>query len=220
MAIRKPGLFAILFLTVSVCLIAGSAYAASFSFVGSIPQDDYVQLFNFSISAPTVVIARTWSFAGGTNAAGQVISAGGFSPVLSLFDATGSQDLLQLDWSGGQGAGPRAIDPISGYAWDSYMSPSLNAGSYILALSEDDNVPNGPTFADGFSRTGQGNFTGPNFTGQPGSFILVDGSQRTNGWAVDIIGADSAEVPEPSSLITLCFGGMAALAFPRRRRRI
>ena len=73
----------------------------------------------------------------------------------------------------------------------------LGAGSYTLALTADDNYANGPTYGDGFFRSGQGDFTGPTFRGLPGAFILADGSQRTPFWAVDILGVDAASVPPP-----------------------
>ena len=44
--------------------------ADNFSFTGSFAVDNDVQLFNFSVTAPSTVTLRTWSYAGGTNAAG------------------------------------------------------------------------------------------------------------------------------------------------------
>jgi hypothetical protein len=190
----------------------------SLSYTGNFAQDDNQSVFDFTLASATPVTLRTWSFAGGTNANGMAISPGGFAPVLSLFDAGGEQDLLALDHDGGPGScGPRAVDIVSGFCWDAYLNLSLVAGSYILVLTEDDNTPNGPTLADGFLRDGQGNFTAGLFGGAPGSaFILADGSQRTNMWAVDLIGVDSqASAPEPGTTAMLVLG--IAMLVSRRR---
>jgi len=192
---------------------------AALSYTGTFAQDDGQSVFDFTLASATSVTLRTWSFAGGTNAGGMSISPGGFAPVLSLFDAGGEQDLLALDRDGGPGScGPRAVDTISGFCWDAYLNLPLVAGSYVLVLTEDDNTPNGPTLADGFLRDGQGNFTAGLFGGAPGSsFILADGSQRTNMWAVDLIGVDSqATAPEPGSAAMLMLG----IAFLLSRRRL
>ncbi len=171
------------------------ASAAAFSFAGSFTADDNIQLFNFSISSPGTVAIQSWGFAGGTNAAGSVIPGGGFATDLSLFDSSGN--LITYD-SGGvapAGCSPRNIDSATNFCLDAYISASLADGQYIVALTEDNNLPFGPTLADGFLQQGQGNFTGP-AVGQPdGSFLLITGDQRTSNWAVDISPVDSAQIP-------------------------
>lgn len=72
-----------------ICTGTGSA-ASFFSFNGNFTADDNVQLFNLSVGATSNVEFRTWSYAGGTNAAGQVIPEGGFDPILALFGSTGA----------------------------------------------------------------------------------------------------------------------------------
>ncbi len=52
--------------------------AADFSFRGNFSTDDEVHLFNFSVGATSTVTLKTLSYAGGTQADGTVISAGGF----------------------------------------------------------------------------------------------------------------------------------------------
>jgi hypothetical protein len=78
-------------LFIAIGLISGSASAsaANFSFIGNLNQDDSVQEFNFEVEGVArEVTLRTWSFAGGTNAEGQVIKNGGFDPVVSLFNSS------------------------------------------------------------------------------------------------------------------------------------
>jgi hypothetical protein len=69
----------------AMVLVSTPAAAADFSFTGNFTQDDNVQLFNFVVGAPSSVTLRTWSYAGGTNAAGTTIARGGFDPILALF---------------------------------------------------------------------------------------------------------------------------------------
>lgn len=195
-----------------------AAMAGSFSFTGNFSMDDEVRLFNFAVSAATPATLQTLSFAGGTNAAGNTIAAGGFTPILSLFDGTGNFLTRSADPSACGGGNPSAPDPVTGACWDAFISTALPTGNYILALTEWDNVANQPTLADGFFYDGQGNFTGPTFLGTAGSFIAPDGAQRDSHWAVDILFVDAAgTVTEPGSLGVAIAGFAAAVPFVRRR---
>jgi hypothetical protein len=77
-------------------------------------------------------------------------------------------------------------DPTTLNCFDSYLSLDLGAGSYTVALTEYDNLANGPTLADSFSQVGNGDFTCPEFLGTPGAFCDVSPSQRNGAWALDI----------------------------------
>src|SRR5262245_35968039 len=87
LSLRASGV-AVAFAAILAC--TNPAKADNFSFTGSFAVDNDVQLFNFSVMAPSNVTLRTWSYAGGTNAAGQLIAAGGFDPILALFDSSGA----------------------------------------------------------------------------------------------------------------------------------
>ena len=191
------------------CLVTtaagGLAWSGTLSFTGTFVQDDDMWSYTFSVPSPALVVAMTTSFA-----------TGGFAPILSVFQATGDQLLLARDSNGGAGScGPRVVDPASGFCWDAYLSLPLDAGDYLFVLTEDDNQPLGPSFTDGFLRAGQGNFTGPAFTGEPGSFILEDGSQRSPNWAVEI-----ATIPEPATVLLLGVGLLTLGAYRRERQRV
>ena len=200
----------------ALLLLAGTASADNFSFTGSFTEDDQLQLFSFTLASTSAVTFQTFGYAGGTNTAGQLISRGGFDPWLSLFDSSG----LLIDQNN-DGTGFVATDPKTGAALDSYFTePSLTAGTYILVLTQADNGPNGPTFADGFHEQGNGNFTAAlGCTNE----IFCDGTfvdpynNRTGNWAVDIDNASSAStVPEPQLVFEL--GGILLLVMVRLRR--
>lgn len=206
-------------IALALCAAAVSS-AANFTFSGQFTRDDQVALFSLQVGAPSNVTVQTLSFAGGINALGDPVPNGGFAPVLSVFNPAGL--LIGSDFGGGGGpCGLRAIDPVSGFCWDAYLSLFLSPGTYTLALSQDDNLPLGPFLSDGFTRQGEGNFTGPNFLGTAGSFILISGQQRSSRFDLDVLNVRQAEpigVPEPGTWITL-FGLAALLSIGKRKSR-
>ena len=183
-----------------------AAHAATQSFTGAFTQDDEQFSTTFNVAMDGEVVLQTWSFGGGINAAGASVAAGGFAPVLSIFTAGG--DLIGLAQAGVADCGACNADAATGFRWDVAWSATLSSGSYLAVLTQDDNSPFGPTLSDGFSRDGQGNFTGPSFLGADGAFILVDASQRDGHWALDL----TTPVPEPATWAMLLAGvGLLAL---------
>jgi MYXO-CTERM domain-containing protein len=177
-----------------------SALAANLSFSGNLTLENDVELFVFSLAFPSNVTLRTWSYAGGTNAAGDVIGAGGFDPVVALFAGTGNSAVLIGGNDDGLGV---PADPVNGVAFDSLLDLSpLLAGQYTVAMSQVANFANGPTLGDGFLGFGNLGFDG-----------------RTSAWALDILGVDGpASIPEPTAF-SLALLGLAAAGVARRRPR-
>lgn len=178
-----------------------SAWAANVSFTGSLAGDNDVQLFSFTLAADADVTVRTWSYAGGVNAAGGTIAAGGFDPVISLFLGSGSGAVLLASDDDGLGV---AIDPATGAARDALLAlTSLPSGTYTVALSQFANFALGPTLGDGFLGEVSSGFDG-----------------RSAAWALDILGADTAaSVPEPNALaLALLAVALMAGTLVRRTR--
>jgi hypothetical protein len=129
-------------------LLAAPYFADSVSLVGSLdpntPSD--VLLFAFALSGSTTRTIQTYGYGGGTNAAGQIIPAGGFDPYVSLFVGTGPAATFLASKDGG-------LCPPANFAPACHDSTlvmsSLAGGSYTLALSVFDNFSSAENFGSG-----------------------------------------------------------------------
>ncbi len=164
-----------------LCAVHGvSAIAADFSYTGNFAGDDDVQLFNFTVGATSTVTLVTHSYAGGTMADGTVIPAGGFDPILALFDGAG-----ELIDQNDDGAGVPA-DPITDNEWDTLLVAVLAPGNYTVAVTQYDNYAIGPNLSNGFNGSDTLDFED------------ASGDFRNNFWAFDILNVDSAQVIAPT----------------------
>ncbi len=193
-------------------------YAApGVSYTGNFAADDDQREIFFTLSAPGSVTLRTYSYAGGVNAAGAPIPAGGLDPTVSVFDSAGT--LIAYNRDGG--CGNVAADPVTSFCWDSFLQVSLPAGNYTAVLTQSENLPNGPTLADSFAYNpslctaalvcptdANGNFTAAPAGGAPG-FWDFSLTKRTSSYALDIVGASTTAVttitsasPLPSAIVS------------------
>jgi hypothetical protein len=162
-------------------LAATGAAAASFS--GTFATDDQKAGFFFYVKAPTALTITSIGNA-----------AGGFDPVLSLYNSAG----VAIDYNDDTfGADPQLI------------RTNLATGRYTVFLTQYDNF--GPaSLALPFNFDGQPNFRG--------GFVDSNGSQRTGFYALNITGALKAgEVPEPATWAMLIVGFGLVGAVARRR---
>jgi len=169
---------------------------ADLSFSGNLAGDNDVKLFSFALVSTSDVTLRTWSYAGGTNAAGNLIAAGGFDPIVSLFFGSGNPAILLDANDDGLGV---PVDSGTGFAYDALLeSFALPAGTYTVALTQFANFAIGPTLGDGFLDAG-----------------ILDFDGRTSAWALDILMTGSTPVPLPGTL-ALLFSGLVAAVATRR----
>jgi len=194
------------------------AHAGQFAFVGTFIHDNDLQLFTFTLGAPSTVTLQTWGYGGGTNAAGQVIPAGGFESVLGIFDSAGTAVSGPIEPGPNPDCSPRNPDPARfGFCQDAYGQISLAAGSYIVSLTQFPNDPLG-NLSDGFFYINT--VPDPNFNN---GFVGTFGLPGNGNWALDITGVDSAAaagaVPEPGTLFMGCFGLAMSMVARRRATR-
>ena len=199
--------------TLTFLILVGSlAAAADFSFSGTFAADNSSQLFAFNLAATSNVILQTYSYAGGVNQAGMVIPEGGFDPILTLFDSAGV-----LINENDDGYANVSKDSVTGQHWDSYIQTTLAAGTYTIALTQYDNFPHDLSLSDGFSRTGQSNFTNA-FACSAGVFCDRTGDSRTADWEFDVTGTASATaIPEPEVPALMVMGLVFIGAFCGRK---
>jgi hypothetical protein len=213
--------------TFSSCTTTGSG---AISCTGTIdtPEDYFLKSFTVSGSGPQAITIQTFGFGGGTNAAGSVISSGGFDSLVALFSS--APETILTDVSGNPiasvpgstqffpGCPPAGTVSIGGITTcgDNKLTATLSPGTYTLLLSDANYVPYavspGPPFSsllsDGFADLSGGIFQTCTNTGA---------CIGTNGhFAVDISGVPVTPVPEPSTL-TLLASSLVVFVFARRR---
>jgi hypothetical protein len=188
----------------AIGVIAGNANATDFSFTGNFRDDDEVQEFHFAVTEPSAdVILRTWSYAGGTNAAGTEIAGGGFDPIVTLFNSSTGRFILDKDDGG------LVVDPNTGNSLDSLLQSNLSEGNYTATVTQYSSFANGSFLDEGFQGSEATNF-----------------SSRDSHWALDILNVDSASlgnsyispIPEPESY-ALLLAGLGLVTLMARRGR-
>jgi len=228
-------------------LLSPYVHGNDISFTGTFDNDTDLQFFTFTLLNPTPdVTLRTWSYAGGTNSAGQAIPSGGFEPYLSLYAADGTQ--MNPGISGpctvpptGNPISDLLPDPTTHVCADVYYPTTRSfpagiwgAGTYTVVLSIFAN-PGIGNLSDGFfaeqvlGLTPPSNFTcGPAYQGSPPTIPadqpfcdeFVSGVQRSGHWALDILNVDSATGPSVSGVPepnTLALALLGGLFFVARR---
>jgi len=211
--------------TLGLLTLAAGALAAptNFSFTGSFVKDNDVQLFNFVADGSPIVRLISYSWAGGMQSNGNMVSADGFDPILALFDSSGVK-IAQNDDSSSLTVGSCGADAVGTYdhvQWDACLDLDLTAGSYTVAIAQYDNFPVGPNLANGFERNASPTFTSTACLNQ--IFCASNLEGRTGNWAFDLMNVEQANVvmvPEPASLALWAMGVFGMIATKRRRKQV
>ena len=194
--------------------------AGSFSFTGNFVNDNDVQMFTFSLASDATVTFQTFGYGGGTNANGQVILAGGFEPVLQVYDApSGDAEGGPIQPGPDPLCGPRNTDENRDYlCQDAYTQMFLTAGDYFLSLTQSPNDPLGD-LSQGFLYVDA--IPDSNFNK---GFVGTVDYPGTSAWALDIVGVDTAAeqsgVPEPASALLVAAGLMLAAIRTRSKSMV
>ena len=192
---------------VACLLFAGMATATPVTYQGTFKADDDHVSVPINLTGPGRLTATTLSWA-----------LGGFAPVLTLFGGAGGyRQAIGSAMTCGAGSGNP--DMAEGFCWDAVFTTPLPTGNYLLVLTQDDNLANGDTLADGFSHDGTPNYTSLNYLGVSNGPLCInfDARQRSCTYAmtVDVALDPGGTVPEPGSLALF---GLAGLALLRARR--
>lgn len=225
--------------------LAAAAQATSLSYTGSLANgqagdtcsDVYAAscfyTLTFTLGSQSNVTIQTWGFGGtngGSNAAGNPISPGGFDELIALWSGTGagatlidgSADVL-LNFPSYSGCPPAATvhfvngDDVCGDLTMQFNG--LAAGDYTITLSDANYQPNaltccGSMIGDGFADLTGAVFQTCDFNGN-GQACLTPGAN----WAFDLTTSESQPivVPEPGSLALVAYG-CGAVVMARRIR--
>jgi hypothetical protein len=209
----RPGILAI------CLLVTGGAFADTVSYTGTLASPEDTWETNVTLSGAGTLTLQTWTFGGGTNAAGTAIPSGGFDPFVGVFDSSG--DLIQgtsdgltnyAGFSGCPPAGLVAIGSVPGNCGDITLSLPLAAGTYTVLLSDAEYIPNAIFDSPSYGDLSEG-FT--DLTG--GAFQtcadLNDCNNDSANWALDVTTPTRVTAtPEPGSLAVCALGLMVILA--------
>lgn len=225
-----------LFSVLLVLSVAPYAKASSFdSYTGTLSTPEDVFETTFTLTSPATVTFQTWGFGGGTNAAGTVIPAGGFDPLIALFTGPVATATMDVDGSGNPLADADSLSnppwsyvgncPLAGSVaiggdedcGDDFMQVALSAGVYTLVLSDASYIP-GAVFDGGALSEGFVDLTGGVFqTCDPNANACI----TPNGnYALDITttGAVSS-TPEPPAFSLLGIGLAVLFGFTQFKTR-
>jgi hypothetical protein len=188
-----------------------SASAGFISATGSLadPQFDFAAV-EFTLSSAADVDIQSWGFGGGTNAAGNVIAAGGFDTMVWLFSGSGPTATYTGDFNDDGDCPPGTLNPTCG---DSTLHVSaLAAGVYTLVVTAFDNEP-----------CAAGGCTGGPYTTIGDDFTGLGNGDPDSPYAVDIVSAgivNAQPAPAPDALSLLLAGMLAWIASRPNRSKV
>lgn len=190
---------------------APQARALTVTQTGTFTGDNQVFQYSFTLPTASPILLYTTSYGGGMNVNGTTSAAGGFVPVLTLFNNAGTP--VTNDGGSGMWRGFGGLDPVTKKYNDAFLSTSLAAGSYTLTLTEFPNVAAG-RLSDGFLFASDPNATGSVCGSASGRFLdstVAPCAQRTGNYTLNV-----NTTPEPATALLFLPAVAAAFLFRKR----
>jgi hypothetical protein len=188
---------------VCLLLLFGTlSLAGTISKTGTFATPEDTEAFTLILTSSGNVTLQTYGFGGGTNAAGTLISPGGFDPFVGLFAGTGlaatlidgTSEILTNYTGGCPPAGTVSVGSLKNQCGDVTLQfKDLAAGAYTVFLTEGEYLPNAvfeSPLGDGFTDLTAGVFQ-----------TCEDANNRktdTGAWALDITTAATSRAPAPA----------------------
>ncbi len=163
----------------------------------------------FNVASSSTVTIFTTSYGGGANLDGTTAHAGGFQPMITLYNSAGNYVFGEAVTS------PVATkDSSTGLALDAYLLDShVAAGSYIAVLTDwlNQQPATATNLSSGFVDLGSGGST----------FVDEAFNSRNAGYALNIsVNPNTAATPEPATFwLMIPALGCAIVLVVRRKRR-
>lgn len=199
------GLAALLFLVLGSSSLGAATVTTTYS--GTFANQAQVLEETFTVTSSSTVTMFTTSYGGGANLNGTTASAGGFEPMITLYDSAGNYVFGEAVTS------PMATkDPSTGLALDAYLLDShVAAGSYIAVLTDwlNQQPATATNLSSGFVDLGSG---GSTYTDEMGN-------SRNANYALNIsVNSSTSAAPEPATFwLMLPVLGCAILLVRRKR---
>jgi len=203
-------------------LLGVLSFAGTISKTGTFGTPEDIETLALTLTSSGNVTLQTYGFGGGTNAAGTLISAGGFDPFVGLFAGTGAtatlingtSDILSNYTAGCPPAGTVTVGSLKSQCGDVTLQfNGLAAGSYTVLLTDGEYVPNAVfettpgQLGDGFSDLTAGVFQ----TCEDANNCNTD----SGAWALDFTtAAASVSAPEPAGIAMLLLASLVLGAAP------
>lgn len=230
---HRPRRFGAVLKLLAVTALPIAANGSALDFTGTLPTPESVFQTSFTLASSSAVTFQTWAFGGGTNAGGQLVSAGGFDPLIALFsgpaataamyvDGSGNpladaDNLLNAPWSYVSNCPPAGTVAIGSDhdCGDDLMQVLLPEGVYTLVLTDASYIPNA-VYDDGALSEGFTDLTAGIFqTCDPVSNACISTS---GNYAVDIT-SESGFAPEPAAFSLMTAGVIALSCLKALKKR-